>query len=47
MELKLLFSSSYHQQTDGQSKVASRSLGNLLRNLIGDNAITSPGEVCL
>uniref|UniRef100_A0A2N9IHN7 Integrase catalytic domain-containing protein n=1 Tax=Fagus sylvatica TaxID=28930 RepID=A0A2N9IHN7_FAGSY len=37
---KLKFSAVYHPQTDGQTKVVNRSLGNLLRCLVGDHART-------
>jgi hypothetical protein len=43
--IKLLFSSSSHPQTDGQTEVVNRSLGNLLRMLIKKN--TKSWEECI
>ena len=38
MNTQLSYSSSYHPQTDGKTKVVNRSLGNLLRSLVGENS---------
>eukprot|EP00253_Pinus_taeda_P021142 PITA_21142 len=40
LNTQLQFSSAYHPQTDGQTEVVNRSLGNLLRSLTGENSRT-------
>ncbi|GKA85915.1 putative reverse transcriptase domain-containing protein [Tanacetum coccineum] len=43
---QLNFSSAYHPQIDGQTKVVNRSLGNLLRCLVGDHVKAWDRKLC-
>ncbi|KAL6548848.1 hypothetical protein OROHE_008693 [Orobanche hederae] len=44
---ELNFSSAYHPQTDGQTEVVNRSLGNMLRFLVGDNLKSWDVKLCV
>ncbi|GKC08185.1 putative reverse transcriptase domain-containing protein [Tanacetum coccineum] len=46
MNTQLKFSSAYHLQTDGQTKVVNMSLGNLLRCLVGDHVKAWDQKLC-
>ena len=38
MDTRLDYNSAYHPQIDGKTKVVNKSLGNLLRSLVGDHS---------
>ena len=37
MDARLDYNSTYHLETNGQTKVMNKSLGNLLRSLVGEH----------
>ncbi|XP_026380121.1 uncharacterized protein LOC113274914 [Papaver somniferum] len=43
---RLNFSSAYHPQSDGQTKVVNRSLGDILRCMVGDNPKSWDQKLC-
>ncbi|PKI50012.1 hypothetical protein CRG98_029599 [Punica granatum] len=46
VDTQLQFSSAYHPQTDGQTEVVNRSLGNLLRSLVGEHVKSWDLKLC-
>ncbi|PKI59627.1 hypothetical protein CRG98_019964 [Punica granatum] len=46
VDIQLQFSSAYHPQTDGQTEVVNRSLGNLLRSLAGEHVKSWDLKLC-
>ncbi|PKI45897.1 hypothetical protein CRG98_033696 [Punica granatum] len=46
VDTQLQFSSAYHPQTDGQTEVVNRSLGNLLQSLVGEHVKSWNLKLC-
>ncbi|PKI77507.1 hypothetical protein CRG98_002113 [Punica granatum] len=46
VDTQLQFSSAYHPQTDGQTEVVNRSLGNLMRSLVGEHLKSWDLKLC-